>query len=139
LSLVSIDWKPEPKALRKFGLVVLIGCGLIGLLFSVVLDRTTVAWAVWTIGAVIGVAGLTGTKIGMPGYWLWMGVGFVMGNIVSRIVVTLIFFGLFTPMGAVRRLLGNDPLSLKRPSLKSYWHPVDPKQAKDLSRYERQF
>lgn len=46
-------------------------------------------------------------------YQGWMFVGRKMGNIMSGIVLVLVFFFLFTPMAMIRRLKVRDPLKLR--------------------------
>jgi hypothetical protein len=45
---------------------------------------------------------------------LWFGLSQVLGNLVSRIILSLLFFVLVTPIGLIRRLLGADSLQLKK-------------------------
>ncbi len=45
---------------------------------------------------------------------LWFGLAHLMGAIVSRILLTVLFFGLVTPLGLLRRLGGADPMQLKK-------------------------
>jgi hypothetical protein len=138
MSMVNIDWRPDSKGLRKFGLVVLIGCGIIGLVFQFGLEKETAAKVVYIVGAVVGLTAITGSKIGLPGYWVWMGFAFVMGNVMSRVLLTIVYFGLFTPMGFFMRLFGRDSLSLKKPQAQTYWRDMEP-PAKGPAGYERQF
>ena len=57
----------------------------------------------------------------MPLNKLWMQLGFVLGMIVSPIVMAVIFFGLITPFGIVTRIMGRDELRLGRKKKESYW------------------
>ncbi len=136
MSMVDINWRPEPKALRKFGLTVMIGFGIIGLVIQFGADNLQGAYAAYIAGAVLGVPALTGTVIALPGYWVWMGVAFVMGNIISRVLLSIFFYLLITPMGVFRRLV-HDKLLLKRPDRSSYWFDLPADGGKD--RIERQF
>jgi hypothetical protein len=45
---------------------------------------------------------------------LWFGLAHVMGAVVSRVVLAILFFVVVTPIGLVRRLLGADPLQIKK-------------------------
>jgi hypothetical protein len=137
MSLVDIRWRPDPKELRKFGLVVLIGMGILGLVFQFLFGQENVAIVLYAIGAVLGLPGLTGTVVGLPGYWLWMGFAFVAGNVMGRVLLTVIYYLLFLPMGVGRRALGNDPLQLKRRPADSYWNDI--KTGDESERYQRQF
>lgn len=58
---------------------------------------------------------------------LWTKLGLLLGAIVNPIVLGLLFFLVFTPIGALARLLGKDFLGLKRkPEAESYWISRDP-------------
>ena len=52
---------------------------------------------------------------------VWMGLGFLMGKVVSPIVMTILFFVLFTPVGLVMKLIGRDELLLKNRGGSSFW------------------
>jgi len=43
-------------------------------------------------------------------YRLWMTVGEVLGWINTRLILGVVFYGLFTPMGLLMRLRGQDPM-----------------------------
>jgi hypothetical protein len=44
----------------------------------------------------------------------WFAFSRILGEIVSRIILTLVFFLLVTPVGLVRRWAGKDPMQLRR-------------------------
>ena len=52
---------------------------------------------------------------------LWMRFGFLLGMIVSPIVLGVIFFGLFTPIAVLMRLSGRDEMRLKFSRKASHW------------------
>ena len=52
---------------------------------------------------------------------LWMKLGFLLGAIVSPIVLGLIFFGIFTPISLLTKMFGRDELRLKTNSRISHW------------------
>jgi hypothetical protein len=57
----------------------------------------------------------------------WMKLGAAMHRVVSPVVMGLLYFGLFTPMGFAMRLFGWD--AMKRtwdPAAKSYWSRREP-------------
>ena len=45
---------------------------------------------------------------------LWFGLSHIMGNLVSKVVLTILFFGLVTPIGLIRRWAGKDSLQLQK-------------------------
>ena len=138
MSLVQINWKPTPRELRKFGVVLFIGFALIGALLHWAGHRPAAALGCWAFGAIAGALGLTGTPLALPLYWAWMGVAFVMGHIMSRVLLTVFYYGMITPVGWLMRLLGRDKLMLRRKPRATYWQPVAPPPAKAAG-YERQF
>jgi len=52
---------------------------------------------------------------------LWMRFGLLLGMIVSKIVLGIIFFGLFMPIATLMRLSGRDELSLQFSQKVSHW------------------
>jgi hypothetical protein len=44
----------------------------------------------------------------------WFGLSHVLGNVMSKVVLTIVFFLVVTPIGVIRRLLGKDSLQLKK-------------------------
>jgi hypothetical protein len=53
---------------------------------------------------------------------LWIKFGVLLGKVVSPIALGVVFYGVITPIGAVVRLTGKDPLRLKlNPAADSYW------------------
>lgn len=138
MSLVQINWKPGPRELREFGIAMLIGFGLIGVVIWFKWHNLGVAAGCWVFGAVSGLLGLSGTRAALPIYRVWMGIAFVMGNLISRICLVVFFYGLITPMGLIRRLIGRDALGLRARGRPSYWHDL-PARPVDRQRYERQF
>ena len=143
MSLVKIDWKPDAASRRNFGLTMLIGFGAIGLAFYAwpwtwpITQNTPVAWGCWGFAVVSGVLGLSGSRLALAIYLPWMAVAFVMGSIMSRILVATFFYLMITPMGLAMRLIGRDRLQLKRPKGDTCW--IDHKTTDDIRRYERQF
>ncbi|MGD9609452.1 MAG: SxtJ family membrane protein [Desulfovibrionaceae bacterium] len=45
---------------------------------------------------------------------LWFGLSHVLGTVMSKVMLTLVFFLVVTPMGLSRRLVGKDTLQLRR-------------------------
>lgn len=112
---------PENKELRKFAYIM---AGMVALFFGVV-----VPW-IWSLGVltwpwvVSGVFAVWGTVwpggLG-PVYKVWMRFGLIVGWINSRIILSLVFYLMFTPAGFVMKLLGKDPMRRKlEPQESSY-------------------
>jgi hypothetical protein len=143
MSLVVINWRPTRKELRTFGLTMLIGFGILWMLFT--FAPWPVPWSpmplvgavLLVIGHVLGLPALAGHRAALPGYWAWMGISYVLGSIMSRVVMAVLYFGIVTPLSLLTRLVGRDRLGLRRRRAASYWVDVAP--VKDRSQYERQF
>ena len=135
----EIDWSPDRAALRKFGVSLVIGFPLLaGFLFLVRWGlggqmpeaRSFVILA--AVGLAIGVLALVLPTLARPFYWLWYGFAACVGIVVSNLILVLVYYLLFAPIGWLRRMAGNNPLQLgKHPDAKSYWHtmPEPPKPA----------
>jgi Saxitoxin biosynthesis operon protein SxtJ len=51
----------------------------------------------------------------------WMRAAAVLGHVNSRVLLTLMYYGVFAPYGLVSRLAGRDPLRRRGPAQASYW------------------
>lgn len=129
--------KTADRDLRKFGLMVGGVFAVLGLLF---LWRHKAHWPyfLWPGAALIGFGAILPRALKYV-YIAWMSVAFVLGFIISHIILGLFFFFVITPIGLLARLFGQDFLSLKLDAkAKSYWLPREPK-SKSPADYERQF
>ena len=52
---------------------------------------------------------------------IWIRFGFVLGGIVSPIIMGIVFFTIVTPTGFLMRIFSKDYLNLKKNSNKTYW------------------
>ena len=69
---------------------------------------------------------------------VWMGLAAVLSSITTRIILAIVFFGLVTPIGIVKRLSGWDPLRRRANSAESYWSHYAARQ-RDARHYEKMF
>lgn len=123
--------------LRKFSWLV----GGILLLIGVFAWYRGVAWhpvALW-IGGPLVVVGTALPLAVKPFYYAWMSLAVVLGYVMTRVILTLFFFLVLTPVGIFFRLSGRDPLHRKPdPDAPTYWiektYPIA-----DRSRYEKFF
>ncbi len=143
MSLVQINWHPDARELRKFGVTMLAGFGLIGLALHVwpwawpFHRNPDAARVCYAVAAGVGLLGITGTRAALLVYWPWMGMAFLAGNVMSRILLAVFYYGMITPMGLAMRLVGRDRLNIRRNDRKTYWEDMPP--VTDRSRYEHQF
>ncbi len=112
------------KALRSFGWVV--GVVLIGIAAFVWWRRDwqagTLIYSLAGVGGALVVFGLLLPQILLPLYRFWMALAVVLGYVMTRVILTLVFFFVVLPIGLLLRLFGKDLLHRKLdPDATSYW------------------
>ena len=120
----DIPFDPPRATLRQFAGLWLIFFGGLALWEGWVRSHTGLAslWAV--LALTIGPLGLIRPGWIRPIYVGWMILAFPIGWTVSQVMLALMFYGLFMPIGLLFRLLGRDPLHrARRPGVESYWTP----------------
>jgi hypothetical protein len=100
--------------------------------------RMTVVIVLGSIGGALLLIGLLLPAVARRFHIVWMKFAAILGYINSRILITLMFYGLITPFGFLSRLLGRDTLNRRGKTRESYWIPrATTRQAKEG--FERQF
>ena len=125
----------DAQGLRKFGLqmAVMIAC-LFGLFFPWLLDKAFPAWP-WAGAALLSLWSLVHPISLKYLYHGWMRLGLVLGWFSSRIVLGTLFYLVFTPVSAVLRMRGVDPLRRRLdPAATTYRKQCKPR---DISHMER--
>ncbi|SRR5258706_8006770 len=135
--LMKINKNPSHKELRQFGWTLIIGFGILGTLFFW-RGKLDGAYGLWGIGGSLGILSLFVPFAAKSLYRLWMGWAFIMGTVVTRVILALLFFVVITPVALLFRLFGRDALRLKKdPTASSYW--TDHRKMTDKSYYQRLF
>ncbi|MGE0472663.1 MAG: SxtJ family membrane protein [Nitrospirales bacterium] len=120
--------RPLPSQLRSFGLLMTGVFFLIALWPLLMHGETMRLWA-GLIGVIFGLLGLAWPTSLEPVHRIWMIIGEKLGWVNSRIILGLMFYGIFTPVALMMNLMG------KRPIQKGYDPKADtyrvPKQARD--------
>jgi hypothetical protein len=139
VAFLEVNWQPDRKALRQFGVAMLVGFGIIGAVAYAVadVDQPVTPLVLWGFGLVAGLLGLSGTRAALPIYWFWMALAFVVGGVMGRVLIAAVFYLVITPYGLLLRAIGRDRLQLRRPGSDTYWHPIKPPV--ESPDYERQF
>ena len=110
----------KPSSDRNFGLVMAAFFSLVALWPLV--RAESVRW--WALGAALVFVLLTLLWRAplAPLNKMWMKLGALLYLIVSPIVMALLFYLTVTPLALLMRVLGKDPLRLRRdPNAASYW------------------
>ncbi len=83
--------------------------------------RTTVVLIFGALGAALVVAGLFIPPAARAFHVGWMRFAVLLGHVNSRVLLTLMYYGVFTPYGVVSRLARRDPLRRRGGAEESYW------------------
>ena len=122
---------------RSFGLSVGGACLALAALWA--WRRTPTLPLIFSlIGAVLVILGLLAPTLLRVPNRLWWRLAHVLGWINSRILMTVIFFLILTPVGVIRRLGGADSLRLKTAGRGSGWLPY-PERFRNPHHYERMY
>lgn len=112
--MIDFDEIPQldKKGLREFGLVTGgIVAGLFGLLLPLIFRHSLPAWP-WIVATILASLAILSPRSLAPVYQIWMRIGLVLGFINTRIILGIIFYGMFMPMGLIMRgLLKRDPMN----------------------------
>ena len=87
------------------------------------------------ISIVFLLLGILNSKILTPLNKIWFKIGILLGNVISPIVMSIIFFLVVTPTSFIMKILGKDLLNLKKNTKNSYWI----KKQNQNSRMKKQF
>ncbi|MBU0480473.1 MAG: hypothetical protein KKG47_05170 [Proteobacteria bacterium] len=82
------------------------------ILLLVLLYTGNVQWAV--VAVVVLVTAMTWPSIFKPLAEVWFGLSHMMGAVVSKILLSLIFFLIVTPVGLFRRIGGADAMGVRK-------------------------
>ena len=134
----DIPRNPARVVLRQFSAIWIAFFGALAFWHGFLNERTELAWGLAITAVVVGAAGLM-----HPPLVRWLFVGWTMavfpiGWLVSRLVLAVLFYGLFTPVAMIFRLMGRDALGLKRHlGTGTYWQKKP--TVTDVTRYFQQF
>ena len=73
------------------------------------------------ISVIFLILGIINSKILTPLNKTWFKIGILLGNIISPIIMGIIFFLVVTPTSLIMKILGKDLLNLKKNTKNSYW------------------
>ena len=104
---------------RNFGIVFFI-VFLIIALWPILKQNEIRIWSL-IISFIFFVLGLINSKLLTPLNKLWFKFGILLGNIISPIVMGIVFFLVVTPTGLIMRFFRKDILKLKKNSSDTYW------------------
>ena len=121
---MKLTFKEDPREWRKSALLTALGLALIS---SLLRWRKHLPAKVWLAAlAVLGFVALVAVlqpRWFRGWYRLSLRLGFYSSQLLGRAVLLVFFIFILTPLGWILRLMGKDPLQLKRPpAAATYWH-----------------
>ena len=127
-------WKKN-KDYRSFGLIVGGILSAIGS-WQMINGEEFHLWFLG-IGGGLVVTALILPMFLIPFYKVWMKLGDGLGWINSRIILSVIFYGLFTPTGLLLKVQKKDPLQkYPEPDLSSYWTKHKSDEPKESMKFQ---
>jgi len=129
--------KTTPTELRKFGLTIGGLLTIIGIILIILHAKHKLIFS--GLGFLFMFVGLTFPKTLKWIYKLWMGLSVVLGFFSTRVILSLLFYFVLTPINFLHKFTGKKFLDLKiEKSTTTYWRKR-PLGTFDRSRYEKQF
>ncbi|WP_372721854.1 SxtJ family membrane protein [Novipirellula sp.] len=135
MSLLDRNAVPSRSMKRWFGLSL----STLFLIFALMLrhDASRVSMALMVVAVLLGVIYycIPGTRLRVIRAWQYFTYPLAWG--ISHLLLGAVFFGIVLPTGIMLRLLGYDPLRLKKRDSASNW--IQRREDNDISRYFKQF
>ena len=130
--------EPTPRELRYFGLMLAPFLVVVGALARWKWQAPLAGWLLASIGIVVAVAYYALPSLRRPLFLAWRALVSPVQRAISYVVLAVIYYLVFTPVGLLQRLLGRDPMgrAFERDA-RSYF--VRRRIASDPERYFRQF
>ena len=113
--------KSEKSDLRNFGIII----GIILLIISGFFfwKEKELFQIFLTVGITFLLTAVAIPVILKPVYWMWMIFGIILGWIMTRVILSLLFYVVLTSIGLTLRLFGKQFLELRwDKSKESYWN-----------------
>ncbi len=129
--------KSDPGHLRKFGLTMGVALAIFGGLFF--WRDQAIAPYLFLLAAAFLILAALAPKALKPVQKVWMTLATVLGWVMTRLLLIIVFFIGVTPIAFIARVVGKRFLNLKfEPDRESYWEKREP-ETRGMERYESQF
>ena len=128
--------KSSRKDLKNFGFIIGFILFVIGL-FLFVKEKNLFVYF-FSVGSILIITGGIAPIMLKPFHKVWMIFAVIIGWIMTRVILSVLFFLIITFIGIFTRLLGKDFLNLKKESHRSYWNSRNREHELNQD-YEKQF
>ncbi len=129
--------RSQKSDLQKFGITMgLILLAIAGFLFFKEKESSRI---LFILGFAFLIVGFKIPFVLKPIYWIWMILSTILGWIMTRLILCLVYYIILTPIGLIKRLCGKKFLELNFDySKESYWN-IKEVETFDNKKYEKQF
>jgi len=132
VALVKLDLNPSTRKLNQFGAIAAVLFGVVGAfvllrgtLFGVEFSSSgaqTASWLLFGAAAVVALSAAVVPRGLRPFFVVLSMVTMPIGFVLSYVLLFLMYFGVFTPIGIAMRLTGWDPMQRVRAAdATTYW------------------
>lgn len=135
MNSTTVDSK---KAKRDIRIVFIV----FSVLFSLIALKNYPSLASYILFSLAGlfVITLTFTPLTLqPAFRIWLKIAHFIGSVNTQILLTLLYYLVFTPFALVMRMFGRDAMQRKQQAAGTYWQSYEIAGLKDKTRYEKQF
>lgn len=132
-----IEPKCDVKELRKFAVTLFFALGILGAIL--VWRKRDIGLVLWAIGSAALLMAWVQPAALKPVYRYWMKLAVAFGLVSTHVILALLYYLVFTPVGLVRRVVGKNPLALRlEEKTGSYWIKRESRKY-DKQCYEKMF
>ena len=145
--MIEIDWRPDDRTLRQFGVIALCGFSFLAALawwelfvfsFGLGEARPIVAGTFAAFAGFSALFSLVAPRANLPIYLGLTVLSYPIGFVLSYLIMGFLFFVMITPVGLFFRLTGYDPLQRRFDrDATTYW--TDPRPRRGKESFFRQF
>tara|TARA_B100001741_G_C16468137_1_gene558580 strand:+ start:343 stop:729 length:387 start_codon:yes stop_codon:yes gene_type:complete len=122
-----VENKNKLPSNRNFGVVFFV-VFLIIALWPLINGKAILYWPLF-ISIIFFILGILNAKILTPLNKIWFKFGILLGNIISPIVLSIIFYLIITPTAIILKIFRKDVLNLKIKNSESYWIKKETKKS----------
>ena len=145
--MIEINWRPDDRTLRQFGVIALFGFSFLAAIawwelfifaFGLGEARPIVAGTFAALAGISALSSLVAPRANLPIYLGLTILSYPIGFVLSYVIMGFLFFVMITPAGLFFRLTGYDPLHRRfDPEATTYW--TDPRPRRGKESFFRQF
>ena len=127
----------DAKELKRFGVTLFIAFIVLGGIL--IWRKAESGFIILGIALPLGILGIVKPTFLGPIYWAWMKMAGILGFITTHLILTLMYYLVFTPIGLLLKIVGKAAFKEKfDPHAGTYWVRKD-RMGHSLNKYEKMF